>query len=62
MPPSTWQKSSYSGPNGCIEVAFADGGVSIRDSKDREGPVLRFDGTEWNAFICAVRDGEFSPL
>lgn len=54
-----WQKSSYSGVNGCLEVAFLDGQVAVRDSKNQGGPVLRFTLTEWEAFVHGVLDGEF---
>ena len=30
-----------------------------RDSKDRDGPVLRFNAHEWEAFLAGVRNGEF---
>jgi hypothetical protein len=45
--------------NGCVEVAVVDGEVGIRDSKDRNGPVLIFTASEWDAFIAGARDGEF---
>jgi hypothetical protein len=54
-----WRKSSYSSINGCVEVAFADGNVAVRDSKDRRGPVLLFTPAEWTAFLEGVRGGEF---
>ncbi len=54
-----WRKSSRSGVNGCVEVAFVDGKVAVRDSKDRHGPVLVFTPAEWEAFVGGVRDGEF---
>jgi hypothetical protein len=54
-----WKKSKSSGSNGCVEVAFLDGTVAIRDSKDRTGPVLRFTAHEWATFVSAIRDGEF---
>jgi hypothetical protein len=59
--PSTdeWRKSSWSQMNGCVEVAFLEGGVAVRDSKDRRGPVLRFTTDEWAAFLNGVRNGEF---
>lgn len=59
LPPSSWKKSKLSGPNGCVEVAFGEDRVAVRDSKDRRGPVLTFTPTEWKAFIGGVRDGEF---
>jgi hypothetical protein len=54
-----WRKSSRSGNNGCVEVAFVDGRVAVRDSKHRGGPVLIFDPHEWDAFVAATRNGEF---
>jgi Domain of unknown function (DUF397) len=58
----TWRKSSFSGSNGggCVEVAdLPDGGRLVRDTKDRQGPVLRFTAGEWSAFTDGVRTGEF---
>jgi hypothetical protein len=57
--PAAWRKSSFSGTNGCIEVAFVGEQVAIRDSKDRSGPVLTFSSTEWEAFLAGARRGEF---
>jgi hypothetical protein len=56
-----WVKSSLSFSNGaCTEVAFEDGGgVRVRNSRDRGGPVLYFTGAEWDAFTGGVRLGEF---
>lgn len=54
-----WRKSTRSGGNGCVEVAFVEGQVAVRDSKDRGGPALAFTAHEWEAFIGGVREGEF---
>lgn len=56
-----WRKSTRSGPNcdNCVEVAFVDGVVAVRDSKDPDGAVLIFTPAEWDAFIGGARDGEF---
>lgn len=54
-----WRKSARSGHTGCVEVAFAEGRIAVRDSKDRKGPVLVFTPREWEAFVGGVRDGEF---
>lgn len=57
---AVWRKSRHSASNGCVEVAFVDGFVAVRDSKDRQGPVLVFTPTEWDAFLAGVRDGELA--
>lgn len=54
-----WRKSSYSGTNGCVEVALADDGIAVRDSKDPGGVALEFTAHEWTAFLAGARDGEF---
>jgi hypothetical protein len=59
---AAWRKSSYSGPTGgnCVEVASnLPGIVALRDSKDRQGPVLTFTEDEWRAFLQGARAGEF---
>ena len=55
-----WRKSTRSGSNNCVEVAFLRDRVLVRDSKDRTGPILSFTAAEWDAFIAGVRDGELS--
>lgn len=54
-------KSTYSGPHddNCVEVASHCGEVWVRDSKDPDGPVLRFTDAEWVAFIAGAKGGEF---
>jgi Domain of unknown function (DUF397) len=61
---SRWMKSSLSFSNSnCVEVAsLPDGGIGVRDSKDSEGPVLRFTSDEWRAFLGGVRNGEFDSF
>jgi hypothetical protein len=59
-----WAKSSLSFSNGnCVEVAELPGGsVGVRNSRDPEGPVLRFTQGEWNAFLAGARLGEFDQF
>ena len=57
--PEVWRKSSYSVGGNCVEVAFADHHVAVRDSKNRNGPVIMFTPDEWSAFLRGVRAGEF---
>ena len=54
-----WRKSSWSVSNSCVEVAFIDRRVAVRDSKDQSGPVLMFTADEWLAFLGGIRNGEF---
>ncbi|MBM2621882.1 DUF397 domain-containing protein [Actinoplanes sp. LDG1-06] len=59
---AVWKKASRSNGNGgnnCVEVAFLDQGVAVRDSKDRSGPALMFTQQEWAAFLGSAKDGEF---
>jgi hypothetical protein len=52
-----WFTSSFSSANGqCVECARTpEGGMAVRDTKDREGAVLRFGATEWRVFTERVR-------
>lgn len=53
-------KSTFSGNNGsCVEYHQHNDEIHVRDSKDPEGPVLRFTGAEWDAFILGAKDGQF---
>ena len=53
-------RSSASLANGsCVEVGHCCGDVLVRNSRDPDGPVLRFDPAEWAAFTAGVVAGEF---
>ena len=56
-----WFKSARSGPNcdNCVEVAFVDEAIVVRDSKNPAGPALIFTSAEWDAFVGGAKDGEF---
>ena len=58
---SYWIKSSLSYANGnCVEVAsLPSGEIGVRNSRDSEGPVLRFTSEEWHAFLGGVRNGQY---
>jgi hypothetical protein len=62
---AVWKKSSRSNGNGgnnCVEVAFLDTDVAVRDSKNRSGPALIFNAAEWTAFVNSAKDGEFDVV
>jgi hypothetical protein len=55
---AVWHKSSYSGTQGnCIEIAHDPAGfVTVRDSKNPDGPKLLIAAAEWRAFLNHLRD------
>jgi hypothetical protein len=40
-------------------VASVGTEIAVRDSKDPDGPVLRFSRAEWTAFVAGARAGDF---
>jgi hypothetical protein len=55
-----WRTARRSAGNGaCVEVAPAAGTILIRDSMDREGPVVQYSSNSWRAFLGAAKDGRF---
>ena len=49
---AAWRKSTKTQNNGaCVEVARVGDTIGVRDSKDRDGAVLRFTLAEWDAFL-----------
>ena len=53
---ATWRKSSYSSGEGgqCVEAANANG-VAVRDTTDRQGPMLTFSAGAWERFTASLR-------
>jgi len=55
-----WRTARGSAGNGaCVEVAPAAGTILIRDSKDREGPVVQYSGNSWRVFLGVAKNGQF---
>jgi hypothetical protein len=55
----TWRKSRRSTSNGaCVEVARNNGMVIVRDSKNADGPTVRFTAAGWSAFLDRAKKGE----
>jgi hypothetical protein len=50
-----WHRSSYSSGDGnCVEVAWPDQDVAVRDSKQPTGPTLAFPTSNWQTFLNHV--------
>lgn len=54
-----WRTASACEQGACVSVAFDNGNALVRDSKDPDGPALRFTRNEWTAFVGGVAAGEF---
>ncbi|TCB95742.1 DUF397 domain-containing protein [Micromonospora zingiberis] len=53
---ATWRTATRSGNTDCVEVADdLPDVVAVRDSKDRQGPVLAFTPQTWQVFIGHVK-------
>lgn len=51
-----WRKSSHSGAgNDCVEIALAESGARVRDSKNPDAGVLRFGSADWTLFLATTR-------
>lgn len=51
-----WRRSSHSGGgNDCVEIAPVGLGTAVRDSKNPNGPRLRFGNAHWAAFVDRAR-------
>src|SRR5262245_6649922 len=52
-----WRTSSHCNTGGCVQVAFANSVVALRDSKNPDRGILYFTRTEWDGFLKAVKAG-----
>jgi hypothetical protein len=54
-----WRKSSYSGNSGgqCVEAGNAARLITVRDSKDPDGPRLVFGRAAWEVFAANLKVG-----
>ncbi|MCG5450592.1 MULTISPECIES: DUF397 domain-containing protein [Micromonospora] len=55
-----WKTSTRSNEGNCVEVATPTPMVMVRDSKDREGPVLSFGAGQWAGFVRGIKGGRFT--
>ena len=54
-----WTRSSRCSGGTCVEAAFEDGQVIVRDSKNPDQQPLAFTFDEWREFIAGVENGEY---
>ena len=60
---TTWIKAAASMDSGnCVQMRRNADMVEIRDSKDPNGPILRFTGAEFAAWLDGATRGEFTHL
>jgi hypothetical protein len=50
--PMAFRASSFCASNECVEVAS---GILVRDTADRDGPVLTFSPATWRAFTASLK-------
>lgn len=51
-----WRKASRSANNGaCLEVAPASGQILVRDSRDQDGPMMRYPAASWRIFLSGIK-------
>lgn len=60
----TWQKSTFSNPNGaCVEVAgLPNGEIAVRNSRFPGGAALVYTKAEIAAFLAGAKNNEFDHL
>jgi Domain of unknown function (DUF397) len=61
---AAWRKSTHSSQDGnCVEVAAnLPGIVAIRDSKNPDGPKLKFTRQAWADFMEVVQAEQFTSV
>lgn len=61
--PTQWVKARASADSGnCVEMRRVGGLVEVRDTKDRQGPSLKFTPEEFAAWVDGAREDEFGHL
>ena len=46
----------------CVQVAAAGEAIVLGDSKCPDGPFLSYSKDEWEAFVTAIKRGEFDGV
>ncbi|SDC72761.1 DUF397 domain-containing protein [Actinokineospora iranica] len=58
MEQARWRKSSRSvgNPEQCVEVAYLDSAVAVRDSKNPTGPVMLVPFARFGDILCGLKN------
>ena len=55
-----WRTSTRSGAAGnCVQAARTSTAVAVRDSKDPDGPMLKFAADAWRDFVTGICTGGY---
>jgi hypothetical protein len=53
---AAWRTSTHTAQgSSCVEIATVGKQHLVRDTKDRQGPVLAFTPTEWTTFLNTIK-------
>jgi uncharacterized protein DUF397 len=57
-----WKTASYSQPQGgnCVQVACENSAWRVRDSKNPDGPSLKFEVGATTSFLAALKSDQLS--
>ena len=58
MESPVFRKASACSTAACVEVSSHRGWVLMRDSKNPQGPVHRFERSQWASFLARAKRGE----
>jgi hypothetical protein len=59
--PVAWRKSSQCEAHNCVEVAFGDGRVLVRNSTAQD-TMIQFTVSAWRTFCAAVKTGDLQSF
>ena len=57
-----WRRSKFCASGACVEVAFVEDMVALRDGKDPARNPIQFTRVQWEEFVRAVKAAEFDWL
>jgi Domain of unknown function (DUF397) len=58
----TWRATRICASSECVEVAQRSDTIMVRDSVRPDSTVLRYASADWQAFVGAIKSGEFAGI